>query len=276
LRFVELRATVLARWCGMSPHHHRGTVAMIHRALIAAAALGLAAAPLAQLAAKPSSAAAAVVDPARSEKHRKLDEGRMPAEILAFTALKPGETVIDYISGSGYYAELFARAVGPKGTVYAINPETFHNAKDFEPILARRTNLRVLVAPVAALQLAPRSTDTLFTHLNYHDMYWESEKYKFPRLDVAAVLAGWFQAVRPGGQVVIIDHAGPAGDPREVADRLHRIDPERVKADMAAAGFVLEAESSVLRRSEDTHDKGVFDPALRGKTDRFVLKFRRP
>ena len=247
-----------------------------HRALLAAVALASAAAPLAQLAAKPSSAAAVVADPGRSEKHRKLDEGRMPAEILAFTAVKPGETVIDYISGSGYYAELFARAVGPKGIVYAVNPETFHNPKDFEPILARRTNLRVLVAPATSLQLAPRSVDTLFTHLNYHDLYWESEKFKFPRIDVAAVLAGWFQAVRPGGQVVIVDHAGPAGDPRVVADQLHRIDPERVKADMTAAGFVLEAESAVLRRSEDDHTKGVFDPSLRGRTDRFVLKFRRP
>jgi predicted methyltransferase len=249
---------------------------MTYRTVIAVAALVLAAAPLSQVAAKPSSAAAAVADPGRSDKHRKLDEGRMPAEILAFTAVKPGETVVDYISGSGYYAEMFAKAVGPKGTVYAINPETFHNPKDFEPILAKRTNLRVLVAPVAALQLAPRSTDTLFTHLNYHDMYWESEKYKFPRMEIPPILAGWFQAVRPGGQVVIIDHVGPAGDPREVADKLHRIDPERVKADMAAAGFVLEAESNVLHRSEDKHELGVFDPSLRGKTDRFVLKFRRP
>jgi predicted methyltransferase len=249
---------------------------MTCRALFVAAALVAAAVPLTQLAGKPSAAAAAVADPARSEKHRKLDEGRMPAEILAFTAVKRGETVIDYISGSGYYAELFAHAVGPKGTVYAVNPETFHNPKDFEAMLAKRANLRLLVAPVAALQLAPRSVDTLFTHLNYHDMYWESEKFKFPRLDVPPILAGWFRAVRPGGQVVIIDHAGPAGDPREVADRLHRIDPERVKADMAAAGFVLEAESNVLRRSEDKHELGVFDPSLRGKTDRFILKFRRP
>jgi predicted methyltransferase len=249
---------------------------MSRRILLAAAAIALTAAPLTQLAAKPSPAAAAVADPARSDKHRKLDESRMPAEILAFTAVKQGETVIDYISGSGYYAELFAKAVGPRGTVYAVNPDAFHNPKDFELIQAKRPNLRALVAPVAALQLAPKSADTLFTHLNYHDLYWESEKFKFPRIDVPSVLAGWFQAVRPGGQVVIVDHVGPAGDPRVVVDQLHRIDPERVKADMAAAGFVLEAESNVLRRSEDDHTKGVFDPSLRGKTDRFVLKFRRP
>ena len=244
--------------------------------LLAAAALAIGAAPLTQLAAKPSPAATAVADPARSENHRKLDEGRMPAEILAFTAVKPGETVIDYISGSGYYAELFAKAVGPKGTVYAVNPDSFHNPKDFEPILAKRTNLRVLVAPVAALQLAPRSADTLFTHLNYHDMYWESEKYKFPKLDVAAVLTGWFQAVRPGGQVVIIDHVGPGGDPRVVADQLHRIDPAVVRADFERAGFILDGESPLLRNPTDDHLLLVFDPAIRGKTDRFALRFRKP
>jgi predicted methyltransferase len=94
---------------------------------------------------------------------------------------------------------------------------------------------------------------------------------------VPKVLASWFTELKPGGHVVIVDHAAnPGGDPREVADKLHRIDPERVKADMAAAGFVLEGESSVLRRSEDDRTKLVFDPSVRGKTDRFILKFRRP
>lgn len=250
---------------------------MIHRALLGAAALALTAAPLAQLAAKPNKPAAAVTaDPTRSEKHRAQDESRMPAEILAFTAVKKGDVVVDFIAGSGYYSELFARAVGPKGTVYALNPDIFHDPKDFEAIAPRHSNMRIMVVPANAMQLAPASVDTLFAHLNYHDVYWQSEKYKFPRIDVPVFLANWFSAVRPGGQVVIVDHAGPAGDPREVVEKLHRIDPEQVKADMAAAGFVLEAESNVLRRSEDKHDKSVFDPAVRGKTDRFVLKFRRP
>lgn len=244
---------------------------------VVAASLAVAGlAPLAPLAAAPPHHARAVVDPARSEAHRKLDEGRMPEAILEFTGVKPGETVVDFFSGSGYYAELFASAVGPKGTVYAVNPASFHDPKDFATMLAKRRNLRLLVAPANALQLAPRSVDTLFTHLNYHDLYWQSDEFKYPRLDVPPILAGWFQAVRPGGQVIIVDHAGPGGDPREVVERLHRIDPARVKADMAAAGFVFEAESNVLRRSEDDHTKGVFDDAVRGKTDRFVLKFRRP
>lgn len=223
-----------------------------------------------------SPVAAAVADTARSEKNRALDEGRKPAEVLAFTGVKPGQVVVDYFAGGGYYSELFSKLVGPTGTVYALDPDSFYDAKGWEPVLASHGNIRVLVAPVAGLQLAPASADLLFTNLNYHDLYWESAKYKFARVDVPAVLANWFSAIRPGGHVVIIDHAGPGGDPRKVADELHRIDPAQVKADMAAAGFVLEAESDMLRRSEDDHSKGVFDPAIRGKTDRFVLKFRRP
>lgn len=222
------------------------------------------------------SIAAVIADPARGEKNRALDESRQPAKVLAFLGIKPGMVVADYFAGGGYYTELFSRAVGPKGTVYAMDPDVFYDAKGWAPVLASHKNVRMLVAPVPSLNLAPGSVDLLFTHLNYHDLYWESEKYKFTRVDVPAVLAGWFRAVRPGGHVVIIDHAGPAGDPRVVADAMHRIDPERVKADMAAAGFVLDGEGTMLRRSDDDHSKGVFDPAVRGKTDRFVLRFRRP
>lgn len=248
---------------------------MKHR-LLSLALLGtvLAAAPL--LAKPASTIAGAIADPARGTKNRDLDAARMPAQVLAFLDLRPGMTVADYFAGGGYYTELFSRAVGPKGVVYAMDPASFYDAKGWEPVLTSHANVRLLVTQMDALQLAPRSVDLLFTHLNYHDLYWQSEKYHFGPVDVPAVLTGWFGAVKPGGHVVIIDHAGPAGDPRVVADKFHRIDPERVKADMTAAGFVLEAESSVLRRSDDDYSKDVFDPAVRGKTDRFVLKFRRP
>lgn len=247
--------------------------------LLAAVLLGtaFATAPLLSKSVKPADpVAAAVADPARGAKNRALDESRRPAEVLAFIGIKPGMVVADYFAGGGYYTELFSKAVGPKGLVYAMDPDVFYDAKGWEPILASHSNVRLLITPMSSLHLAPGSVDLLFTHLNYHDLYWESEKYKFPRVDVPSVLAGWFGAVRPGGHVVIIDHAGPAGDPREVADKYHRIDPDQVKRDMAAAGFVLESESTILRRSDDDHSKGVFDPAIRGKTDRFILKFRRP
>ena len=226
---------------------------------------------------KPIDYAAMLADPLRTDDMRKLDEGRMPAAVLEFTGVKPGQIVFDFIPGGGYYSLLLARAVGPTGKVLAANPPGENDAKAWEPFAGKIPQLHVMVMEIAAMQFAPRSLDLIFTNLNFHDLYWESDKYHFPRVDVPKALAGWFTAVKPGGHVVIIDHAGPAGgDPREVANRLHRIDPERVKADMAAAGFVLESESSVLHRSEDDHTTLVFDPAVRGKTDRFMLKFRRP
>ena len=251
---------------------------LIPLALLGAAMLGspLLARP-AVTAAKPLPSAAWLADPLRSADMRKLDEGRLPAQVLAFAGVKPGQAVLDFMAGGGYYSLLLARAVGPKGMVFAANTAGENDAKAWEPFAGKIPQLHVMVMEIPAMQFAPRSLDLIFTNLNYHDLYWESEKYHFARVEVPKVLAGWFTAVKPGGHVVIIDHAGPAGgDPREVADRLHRIDPERVKADMATAGFVFEAESSVLRRSEDDHSKQVFDAAVRGKTDRFMLKFRRP
>lgn len=248
---------------------------MKHR-LISLALLG--AALLAPpLLAKPADYTPILADPLRSDAMRKLDEGRLPAQVLDFAGVKKGQTVLDFFAGSGYYSLLLARAVGPKGAVYATNVAGENDDKAWAPFAGKIPQLHVMVMPIPAMQFAPRSLDLIFTNLNYHDLYWESDKYKFPRVDVAPVLAGWFTAVKPGGHVVIIDHAAnPGGDPRDVTERLHRIDPERVKADMLAAGFVLEAESTVLRRSEDDHSKLVFDPAVRGKTDRFMMKFRRP
>lgn len=246
------------------------------RGLAAATGLAILALAAAPLAAKPVNYAAAVADKTRAAENRALDEGRHPAEILAFSGIKPGDVVADYQAGGGYYSELIGDVVGPKGRVYAMTQPNFYKAADWDKLRAAHPNVYPVVTPAQAMVLAPGSVDVIFTHLVYHDLYWANEKYQHPKQDVAAVLKGWFAAVRPGGHVIVVDHVGPAGNTREVVDKYHRIDPEQVKADMAAAGFVLEAESSVLRRSEDAHDKLVFDPSVRGKTDRFAFKFRRP
>jgi predicted methyltransferase len=230
----------------------------------------------APLLAKPADYAPAVADAARIAGNRALDEGRMPAETLDFAGIKRGDIVADFQAGGGYYTEIISRVVGPKGRVYALTQPNFYKAEVWDKLTASHPNVLPLVARGDMFQLAPRSVDVIFTHLVYHDLYWTSEKYQHPRLDVPVVLAGWFSAVKPGGHVIIADHTGPTGDPRAVVDQFHRIDPAQVKADMAAAGFVLEGESNLLQRSEDLHDKNVFDPAIRGKTDRFLLKFKRP
>lgn len=228
----------------------------------------------AQAAAARDPIAAALADPSRSAQDRAQDEARKPAAVLGFLALKPGQVVADW--GAGYYAVMLADLVGPKGTVYAVVNGNRWKPAEWQGALATHPALRMVAVPPQARQFPPASLDVIFANLEYHDLYWESAKYDYPRRNVPAVLANWFAALRPGGSVVIIDHAGPAGDPRAIADSLHRIDPARVRADMIAAGFVPDGESDALRHPEDPHTGVVFDPAMRGRTDRFVVRFRRP
>lgn len=216
----------------------------------------------------------AVASNKRTEADRGLDEGRHPVEVLRFADVKPGEVVADFMAGGGYYSALLAELVGPRGTVYAINPVSFHPAKDWAQRATVYNNIRTMTVAPDAMLLAPGSVDMMFAHLTFHDLYWESAQYAFPRLDVDFVLANWFAAVRPGGHVLIVDHVGPEGDPREVTERLHRIAPATIVTAMERAGFVLEEQSDMLRRSTDDLSKNVFDAAVRGKTDRIVMKFQ--
>jgi predicted methyltransferase len=123
----------------------------------------------------------------------------------------------------------------------------------------------------------PKGLDAAFFHLTYHDLYWESEKYSFPRLDPAAFNARLFKAMNKGATVIVIDHVGVAGmDSRAQADKTHRIDPAVVKADFEKAGFKFTGESPVLRTPGDNPQTLVFDPSVRGKTDRFYYRFTKP
>lgn len=221
-------------------------------------------------------AEAAVASDIRTDADRALDDGRQPVDVLRFSGISAGDVVADFMAGGGYYSALIGEMVGPDGAVYPINPAGFHNAKVWEARLAAQSNLRPIVSSPRGMLLAPGSVDTIFTHLVFHDLYWESERFDFPRLDVEYMLANWFAAVKPGGTVIVIDHRGPAGDTRKITADLHRIAPDTVKAAMAKAGFRLIEQSDMLRRSEDDVSKNVFDESVRGKTNRFVLKFQKP
>ena len=212
----------------------------------------------------------------RTDADRALDEGRMPAEVLRFADIKAGETVADFMAGGGYYTAMIADLVGPDGAVYALNPATFHNPEEWAARTASHSNIRPIATGNRAMVLAPDSVTTIFSHLTFHDIYWQSERFQMERIDEGAMLANWFAALKPGGQVIIIDHVGPAGDTREVVDAYHRINPETVVSAMKAAGFTLAGQSDVLRRSDDNPLISVFHASVRGKTDRFVMKFQRP
>lgn len=228
----------------------------------------------------PADVAAGMAAPGRPKTATDLDEVRKPVEVLRFMGLKKGDRVLDYFTGTGYYADIMARAVGPKGYVVGWNSAGFgRNEKvvaALKDIKARNSNTAFYSSPTTAIAFAPNSFDFALLHLVYHDAYWESAQFGLPRIDPNTVVKAIWDAVKPGGTVAIIDHVAVAGgDTREVVEKLHRIDPAVVRADFERAGFVLEAQSEILRVPED-HSKNVFDPSIRGRTDRFMYRFRKP
>ena len=218
--------------------------------------------------------------PGRPDAMVALDAGRKPAEVLAQSLIKPGARVMDVMAGQGYYTELLARHVGPKGRVIAIEPvnymEDSKTAEAWAALQKRNRNVELVVgAPGEAAM--PDKLDAAFYHLTYHDLYWQSEKFKYPRTDVDAYNARLFAALKPGGVAIIIDHYGvPGMDSRAQADKTHRIDADVVKADMTRAGFRFAGSVPILEMAGDDPAKLVFDPSLRGKTNRFYYRFVKP
>jgi predicted methyltransferase len=241
----------------------------------------LAAAPIATIQAAPAPAAnveAAVALPSRSADNVKLDASRKPAEILRWAGLRQGMRAIDLFGGNLYWAEIMAPAVGPTGRVTVWEPTQFTDDKAkaaFARFAAAAKNADLLVSPMEAPELPARAYDFAMINLNYHDVYWESAKFKIPRMDPAAWLKRLNAAMKGGGTVVVIDHVAKAGAPRETVEKFHRIDPAVVRADFRKAGFVLTGTSKLLDNPGDDYAISVFDPKVRGKTDRFVFTFRK-
>jgi predicted methyltransferase len=225
--------------------------------------------------------AAAIASPDRPKADLERDAVAKPAEVLAFLGVQPGMRVADMFSASGYYTELLARTVGVKGQVIAYNNPPY--AKFAEKGIATRYadgrlgNVRQVTAEIGDLQLAPASLDAALFVMSYHDAYWRPEDGSWNKTDPAELLKVLFTGLKPGGVVVVQDHvATPGGDTAKVVDTLHRIDPALVKQDFAKAGFVFDGESKVLAHPQDDHTKLVFDEAIRGKTDQFIYRFRKP
>jgi predicted methyltransferase len=252
---------------------------MLKRCL-AAFALSLAL-PLSAASAEPADVAAAVSAPGRAPNHVALDEVRRPVEVLRWLGLERGDRVLDYFTGSGYYAEIMARAVGPTGMVVGWNSPGFAANEQVRAALngirLRSPNTSFFSTPTTSIAFPRESFDFAMLHLVYHDAYWESEQFKVPRIDPNSVVRAIWHAMKPGGTVAVIDHIAPPGnDTRAIVEKTHRIDPAVVRADFERAGFVLEAQSDMLRNPADDHEKNVFDPSIRGRTDRFVYRFRKP
>ncbi len=236
--------------------------------------------PAAVVEAEVSIYAAAVASEARPEADRERDAGRQPEAVLEFLGIQPGDVVLEMWSGSGYYTEMLAHVVGEHGKVIAhANTPILSFAGEAHTIRhadGRLSNTEVLMAENNALALEADSIDAATIVLNYHDLYWSSEEYGWDQIDVPVFLAEVYKGIKPGGTLGIVDHQAVSGSPSETGSTLHRIDSAIVIAELEAVGFVLDGESDVLANPEDDHTKGVFDPAIRGKTDRYVLRFKKP
>ncbi|MBV9881491.1 MAG: class I SAM-dependent methyltransferase [Sphingomonadaceae bacterium] len=219
----------------------------------------------------------ALADPARA-MHQSTDARRHPAELIAFAGVKAGDHVLDLIPGDGYWTRIFSRIVGPEGRVYAVWPQAYANVaqgnvRTLQALSAtpHYANVRVAVQPTGALT-APEPLDLVWTSQNYHDYADAFMDHVGPDMLNRAV----FAMLKPGGTWFIVDHRAAPGAGMRDTERLHRIDPAEVRRQVEAAGFEYVGESRILANPEDDHQRTVFDPAIRGHTDQFVMRFRKP
>jgi predicted methyltransferase len=225
----------------------------------------------------PPNIAAAVADPNRPQADRARDTNRKPAECLAFAGVKPGDRVADILPGAGYFTRLFAKAVEPKGYVYSYIPSDIdamykkHGMTVPPPADPNYPNVSYIHAPIEKF-VTPDKLDIAWTSQNYHDLH---DKFFGPP-DIAKVDKAIYDSLKPGGVFIVLDHAAEPGSGLRDTDTLHRIDEAAVRKEVEAAGFKFVGKSTVLHNPDDPHTKIVFDPSIRGKTDQFILKFRKP
>jgi predicted methyltransferase len=213
--------------------------------------------------------AAVMADPVRPEADRIRDADRRPAELVAFAGVRPGDRIAELAPGGGYFTRILSGVVGPEGRIYAIASRP---SPILQELAAVRPNVTVQVT-VPGEALAPEPVDVVWTTLNYHDF----KNIARDTGDAAgAINAAAFRALKPGGIYFIVDHEAGAGVGAGVTSTLHRIESALVKREVESAGFRLDAESDLLRHPADDHSVRVQETGIRGKTDQFVLRFRKP
>jgi predicted methyltransferase len=203
------------------------------------------------------------------------------AELIRFSRVDAGATVIDVYPGDGDWTRLFSDVVGPEGRVYSFVPAEVAHFKN-DPVGLMRTlakepgreNVEVVSADLVAMPQATRPADVLWLHLFYHDLHTALMQAK--GATAAEFNRAVYERLKSGGYYVIVDHATAAGVGMSNAQSLHRIDPASVRGEVEAAGFVLDAESTVLANKDDPHSGKVFDPSIKGETDRFAYRFVKP
>ena len=226
---------------------------------------------------------AAINDIARPATDRATDEARKPGELLAFAQIDRGDFVGDYIMGGGYLTRLLAMAVGPNGKVYAFQPDEFiamrpEYADEQDAAVApyaddrgNPLNVFALRGPIAAPGF-PQKLDTIVTAMNLHDLFLE----QIPEGSAQTAIAALYDALKPGGTLVVVDHHATDGAGVEAANLLHRMDGGLARKALTEAGFVIEEESDLYANPDDPRDTVVFDDSIRGRTDQFAWRLRKP
>jgi predicted methyltransferase len=203
------------------------------------------------------------------------------SELIRFARVDSGSTVIDVYPGDGDWTRLFSDIVGPKGRVYSFVPAEVAHFKN-DPVgrmlaLAKepgRENVEAVSANLLALPQATQPADVLWLHLFYHDLHTALIQAKgATAADFNRVV---YERLKPGGSYVIVDHAAAVGAGESDAQSLHRIEPAFVREEVEAAGFVLDTDSTMLANNDDQHLIKVFDPSIKGETDRFAYRFVKP
>lgn len=241
----------------------------------AALCAGLAAAALPAFSAAPAvsdAIKAAVADAGRPEADRVRDADRKPAEVVALTGIRAGSKIAEMMPGGGYFTRIFSKVVGPTGVVYAWVPAPVGGrdmGASMRTLGADPNYANIKVATFDPASPLPEKVDLVWTSLNYHDMRAR------PGADLTPTIKMIFDALKPGGLFMVIDHAAEKGAPASSGSTLHRIDAELVKQDMLAVGFKLATESNLLHNPADDRSKPTRDSG-RGKTDQFVLVFQKP
>jgi predicted methyltransferase len=227
----------------------------------------------------PVGISSAIADPRRPLDQVALDSARKPALLVVFSGLKAGDHVADFMPGNGYFTRILSDVVGPEGRVYAFIPkEQIANCPPNEiagtQAVARDpgyANVTLLSSSLDQYRM-PEKLDLIWTAQNYHDLH---DAFLGPA-DVAALNKALFNSLKPGGILLVIDHVAAPGSGLRDTETLHRMDPVQMQREIEAAGFVFEAQSDVLRNAGDDHQRLVFDPEIRGRTDQVVFRFRRP
>ena len=271
---------------------------------IAALALGISSVP-AEAQTVPAYVTAAVNDANRPAADRMRDSNRKPAESVAFAGVRPGDKVVDFLAGGGYFTRILSKVVGPQGHVYATAPAAgmggtmgglpmgtgmaqggsmpmgramaqggqqmggMGMAEGLKAITGNPAyaNVSELMQSPSKL-MVPERVDVVWTAQNYHDLH---NPGAYHADDIAAFNKSVFDALKPGGVFLVIDYVAAPNSGFTQSPTLHRGDPEATKAEILKAGFVFDGENKVLARPNDPHTLRAHE-----QDDQFMFRFRKP